>query len=277
MEQLKGSIVKENDIIFGDNSQSKINHDNNLNILNAKKSDTKVNNYLTNEIKNESEKCISNNSNIKKNRYYNHDSKNYKYQDFSGIFNKLMYKNDDNSGQKFKLNDGQKKIGLILSNKKLTFDTTGKFDTKIKNKKNILNNNINASILKYKFCGFFSICKKSNKNNENPLENSLNYLTKSFDIFTYLKTIKNQEILINALFDQNNCEIFKKLESLHFNSNNIFDNDNIYLINKGKRRKSSVNDVDNFWDLFIQLLNKTSKTQAEQRLTELIFNEINAV
>ena len=280
MAQLKGSMVKENYNICFDNSQSKINHENNLNILNVKKSDIKMNNYIINEMKNESEKYTSNVSSVLKNKNYNHDNNNHKNQSFSGIFNfnKILCKNEDNSRHKFKLNNGLKKNCSILDNNKLVnYSSIGKFDTKIKNKFTLLNNNIRASILSYKFCRLFSNCKKNNKNSEKFLENSLNYLTKSLDIFTYLKTIKNQEVLISILFDSHYYDLFKKLESLHFNSNNIFDNDNIYKINKGKRRKSCVNNVDDFWDTFVKLVNKTNKTHTEHRLIELIFREINAV
>ena len=275
--QFGGSIVKEINNIYCDNSQSKINSANNLNMLNAKISSAKINNYLINEVKNESENFNSFSNNINKNKYYNFDSNNFcKNPNLSEIFNKVTFKNEDNSGLKFKLNGEQKKNEFILD-KKLYFNSNEKFDTKIKNKFTVLNNNIQASILGYKICKFFSNCLKNNKNNGNALENSLNYLTKSLDIFTYLKIIKNQDVLINILFNTDDYDLFKKLESLHFNSNNIFDTDNIYITNKGKRRKSNINDLDGFWGSFIQLRNKTNKTHTEKKLIELIVREINTV
>ena len=267
----------ENDNICYFNSQSKINQVNNLNILNIKKTNDKNDNCLIKDIKNDSENNIHDINNVRKNKYYNYNRINYKNPDLSGTFNKLICKNEDSSGLKSQLNDRQKKHSLVLYHRIWNTGSTEKFDIKIKDKVTLLNNNIKASILKYKFCRFFTKCKKNNKNNENALENSLNYLTKSLDIFTYLKTIKNQDVLINILFDSDNCDIFKKLESLHFNSNNIFDNDEIYKINKGRTRKSNINNLDCFWDSFTQLIKKTNKTPQEQRLSELLIKEINTI
>ena len=266
----------ENDNVYYFNSQSKINQVNNLNILNIKKSNTEMDNYLINDIKDEPENYSPNIKNIHKNRYYN-NRKSYKNSDLSGTFNKLIFKNEDSSGLQYQLNNGPKKNELILYNKILNTDSTERFHIKIKDKLALLNKNIKASILRYKFWRLFSKCRKNNKNNENTLENSLNYLTKSLDIFTYLKTIKSQDVLINILFDSDNYDIFKKLESLHFNSNNIFDNDQIYIINKGKIRKSNINNLDCFWGSFAQLIKKTNKTRAEQRLSDLIIKEINTI
>ena len=267
----------ENDNICCDNSQSKINPVNSINLLNDKKESIKKNNYFKNEVKNESENYISTTSNAHKIVNHNHDSNNYKNPDFSHIFNRIINKNEDSSGQKFRLNDDQKKNELVLESKIVDIDSIQKFDARTKNKLTVLNKNIEISVLSYKFCRFFSTCKKKTKTNEDALENSFNYLTKSLDIFTYLRTIKNQDVLINMLVDPDNYELYKKLESIHFNSNNIFDKDDIYITNKGKRRKSSINDLDGFLDSFIQLINKTNKTQVEQRLIELIIKEINVV
>ena len=267
----------ENDNICCFNSQSQIDLTNNLSILNIKKTSTGMDHYLINDIKNESENYIYNTNSVRKKKYCNHNIKNFKNPDLSCTFNKLIYKNEVNSGLKFQLNNRNKKNSLILYNKILNTDSNENFDIKIKDKFTLLNNNIQASILNYKFCRLFSKCKKCNKNNEDALENSLNYLTKNLDIFTYLKTIKNQDMLINILIDSDSYDIFKKLESLHFNSNNIFDNDKIYILNKGRTRKSNINNLDCFWDSFAQLLKKTNKTQTERKLSELIIREINAV
>ena len=277
MAQSEGSLIKENDNICCDNSRSKVHLSNNLKLINAKRINIEINNCLINESKNESENFFSYISDGDKNRRYSHDGNNYKKSDFSGFLNNNSRINEENKLKKFQLSNRQRKTEFFLDNIKFNFNSNKIFNTKIKNKFTLLNNNIQASILSYKLCRLFSNCKKNNKNNQSTLENSLNYLTKNLDIFTYLKTIKNQDVLVNILFDSDNYDIFKKLESLHFHSYNIFDNDNIYIINKGKRRKSNLNNLDNFWKLFNKLINKANKTQTERRLIELIIKEINEV
>ena len=268
IEQIQGKIIKSKDNISYDNSQLKMNLSNNKNILNVHRINVEMNNCLINESKNESENYIFNTNGVFKNRYHDQVKKIYKNQDKTGFINKIINNNEDNQ-KNFRLSNGIQKIGLISNNKLLNFNPNEKYNTKIKNKLNFLNKNIHTSIINYKLCRHL----KTNKNNY--LGNSLNYITNSLDIFTYLKTLKNQDILINILYNKDNFSIYKKLESLSFNSNNIFDN--IYLINNYKKKNSSNSDLDYFCESFIELINKTYKTPLEKRLIELIIREINDI
>ena len=183
-------------------------------------------------------------------------------------------------GPNFKLNEEQNKHNLELeyrSNKIINCNLNEKNNEKIKDNFRFLNKVIQTSILNYKYCRFFSYCKKNNKSNDLALENSLNYIIKSLDIYTYLKIIKNHDMLISILFDSDGYDLIKKLESLNLN-NNIFNiDDDLYKKNKGEKRLSNTNDLEVFLRLFFQLINKTNKTQMEQSLVELIIKKINDI
>ena len=277
---------KETDNIYCDTTQSKMNPFHLLNILNDNKKSVKMNNFLENEDENEEVKSIPNNSGVNKLNYCSSESNNYRNSNLSGIFNKIIHKKEnkvamDSVGQNFELNDEQKKNGLMIENKFnaiMNYNLNENNDGNIRDKFNFLNNNIKSSILRYKFCRYFTNCKKNSKNNNLVLENSLNYLIKSLDIFTYLKIIKNQDMLINILFDSDDYNLIKRLESLNLYNNNIFDNDDdLYKMNKGKKKQNNINDLEIFLSKFIRLTNKTNKTQMEQRLIELIIKKINDI
>ena len=276
------SLVRSDNNNYCDNTQSKINISNNLGMLNEKKLNFKKNNYLINENLDEEKNKSHNISNDPENNYCSNDSNFYKNLKISGIYNKIIDKFEDtnNNNEKCKYKDEQKKIGTIMKNspnKILDSNSNKTYDEKVKDKFDILNNNIKSSIIYYKFCRFHWLCKRNYTKCDSALENSLNYLTKSLDIFTYLKAIKNQDMFINILFDSENYDLFKKLESLHFNSNNIFDNDNIYKINKGTKRESNINYLDEFCKPFTHLIKKNNKTQIERRFLDQIIKEINSV
>ena len=277
---------KETDNIYCDTTQSKMNPFHLLNILNDNKKSVKMNNFLENEAENEEVKSIPNNSGVNKVNYCSSESNNYQNSNLSGIFNKIINKKEnkvamDSVGQNFELNDEQKKNELMIENKFnaiMKYNLNENNDGNIRDKFNFLNNNIQSSILSYKFCRYFTNCKKNSKNNNLILENSLNYLIKSLDIFTYLKIIKNQDMLINILFDSDDYNLIKRLESLNLYNNNIFDNDDdLYKMNKGKKKQNNINDLEIFLSKFIRLTNKTNKTQMEQRLIELIIKKINDI
>ena len=280
----EGSVIRENDNVYCDSTQSKMNPVYLFNALNDKKI-IKKNNFLITEIKKEEEKNIQNYSDTHKNKYSSFDSNNYKDQSLSGIFNKIINKKQDKTamstiGPNFKLNEEQNKHNLELeyrSNKIINCNLNEKNNEKIKDNFKFLNKVIQTSILSYKYCRFFSYCKKNNKSNDLALENSLNYIIKSLDIYTYLKIIKNHDMLISILFDSDGYDLIKKLESLNLN-NNIFNiGDDLYKKNKGEKRLSNTNDLELFLRLFFQLINKTNKTQMEQRLVELIIKKINDI
>ena len=84
-------------------------------------------------------------------------------------------------------------------------------------------------------------------------------------------------MLVSILFGPENYDLFEKLQSLHFNSYNIFENDNIYKINKEKKHKSNVNDPNDFWSSCNRLVNKPNKTPLERRFLDQIIKEINSV
>ena len=283
---LGGNIEKEDNNIYCDYTQSKMNLVNDFNILNCKRINIKAKNFIINEIKNKAENNIPDNCNVHKIKYDSFKNNNYKNQNLTEIFNKIINKNEDNSpmsisGQKFKLDDEQKKHELLSENRYniiINHKLNESNDEKIKDKFNLLDNNLHSSILNYKFCRFFSYCRKHSKNNDLILESSLNYLMETLDIFTYFKLIKKQDILVNILFDLDSNNLIKKLVSLNFNNNNIFnDYDKFYELNKEKKRKSNFDNLEDFWKVFVQLTNKINKTQMEQGLVELIVKKINDI
>ena len=286
LTHLKLNIEKEDNNVYYDTTQSKMNLANDSNILNYKRINIKMKNFLIKEFKDKEENNIGNNSDAHKIEYDSYIINNYKSSNLSGIFNKIVNKNEEKSQvsiieQKIKLDDEQKKYGLVSvnrNNKIKKYKLNINNDVKIKDKFNILNNNIQSSILSYKICRFFSFCRKHTKNDDLILENSLNYLTETLDIFTYLKLVKNQDMLVNILFNHDDYNLIKKLVSLNFNSNDIFNDENkFYKINKEEKRKNSSDDLENFWILFVKLINKDNKTQMEQRLIELIVKKIGEI
>ena len=285
LAQLKINLEKEENNAYYDTTQSKMNPTIDLNILNYKRINIKSKNILINETKDKEENNIQNSCDINKIKYDGNINTNYKNPNLSGIFNKIINKNEDKVpmyiiGNKIKINDVQRKNWLEPENryKIINYKPNENSDKKIKDKFNLLNNNIKTSILSYQLCRFFSNCGKTIKNNDLALENSLKYLTETLDIFTYLKIIKNQDMLIDILFDLDDYKLIKKLVSLNLNSNNIFNDDNkLYKINKSKKRKSNIDDLEAFWRLFVKLINKSDKTQMEQRLMELIVKKINDI
>ena len=276
---------------YYDSSQNKIinKNINNLKFLDSENL-VKVNNYIMdnfNKNKKKEESSVEEEKNkIKK--YYSHDYKNQKKYNLPEIFNNMKNKNNgktviESSEQKLQIKEESKKYSLIPESFKNNVTCTNKNSSeKLQDKLTVLNNSIKSSILTFHLFKFFSGRNgKPPKNiHEIIMENSLVYLTRRLDIFNYLKIIKNQEMLLNLLYEDNSYFLVKKFEELYYSSKSTFDeNEIVHRNDRNKKRLSKIKlkDCDILWDLIVQLKNKVNKSRVEQRLLNLMIKEINDI